>query len=550
MLIAGADLPAERWAQCSALRLPRLPSRRIARYAAALAAIRAYGDAHLQHFRLPGMTLGVTMPDGFSTVMNFGYASVDARSPITSETLFQVGSISKLMTAAVLHQFAAEGRMRLTDRVGILLPGLPLPAGNAIQVQHLLDHVAGIASDVPLSTEGGLWTAYQPGAHWHYSNTGYEILGRLVEQLAGKPLARVLHDRIFAPLGMTRSRGAIVGDDRTLYAQGYEAADQLPFATGVPLAPAAWVDVTSGADSVGSTADDMNRLLRSLANAAQGRGGLGLSQDAGRAWTTHAVSSDERGIAYGNGLMHLASGGRTYLHHTGGMVSFSSSFHLDVASGAGAFASATIGAFAGYRPRVLTMFAVDTLTNAASGRPLPSPPPLDIRLADPAAYVGRYSGPEGGFEIRAGNPLTIIANGQSAPLQYWGGEIFRTTHSSFRAFSFLFERRGTAVVAANWGPSAYWKTGVRAEPVARDAELTKLAGRYVNDSPWLGIYEVVERGGRLWFGTEMPMTRIGDNLWRVGRESWSPERASFDNLLGGRPQTFIYSGDKFSRHDI
>ena len=74
-----------------------------------------------------------------------------------------------------------------------------------------------------------------PGAHWHYSNTGYEMLGRLVEQLAGKPLARVLHDRIFAPLGMTRSRGAIVGDDRTLYAQGYEAADQLPFATGVPL---------------------------------------------------------------------------------------------------------------------------------------------------------------------------------------------------------------------------------------------------------------------------------------------------------------------------
>src|SRR6476660_9544281 len=83
------------------------------RYAAALAAIRAYGDAHLQHFRLPGMTLGVTMPDGFSTVMNFGYASVDVRSPITSETLFQVGSISKLMTAAVLHQFAAEGRIRL-----------------------------------------------------------------------------------------------------------------------------------------------------------------------------------------------------------------------------------------------------------------------------------------------------------------------------------------------------------------------------------------------------------------------------------------------------
>ena len=228
------------------------------------------------------MTLGVTMPDGFSQVMNFGFASLDARSPIAPETLFQVGSISKLMTAALLQQFAAEGRIRLTDRVSDLLPGLPLPAGNAIQVQHLLDHVAGIPADAPLSAEGGLWTAYAPGAHWHYSNTGYEILGRLIEQLAGKPLTRVLHDRMFAPLGMSRTRGAIVGDDRSLYAQGYEAADQLPFAIGVPLAPAAWVDVTSGADSVASTAEDMNRLLRSLANAAQGRGGLGLSPEAGR----------------------------------------------------------------------------------------------------------------------------------------------------------------------------------------------------------------------------------------------------------------------------
>src|SRR3954468_17998724 len=83
-----------------------------ARRAAALAGIRAYGEAHLRHFGLPGMTLGFTTPDGFSTVLDFGYANADARTPITPETLFQVGSISKLMNAAVLHQFVAEGRLR------------------------------------------------------------------------------------------------------------------------------------------------------------------------------------------------------------------------------------------------------------------------------------------------------------------------------------------------------------------------------------------------------------------------------------------------------
>ncbi len=518
--------------------------------AGALSAIRAYGQAHLDHFRLPGMTLGVTTPDGFSTVMNFGYANADARTPITPDTLFQVGSISKLMNAAVLHQFVGEGRLKLTDRISSLLPSIPLPQGNTIEIQHLLDHVAGLPGDAPAFPDGGLWTAYAPGAHWHYSNTGYDILGKLIAHLAGKPLDRVVEERIFLPLGMSRSRGAIIGADRTRYAQGYEAADELPFALGVPLAPAAWVDVTFGAGNVASTADDMTRLLRSLANAAQGRGGMGLSPELGKAYTSHAVPSDAKGMSYGNGLMHVGHAGRSYLHHTGGMVSFSSSFHVDIASGVGAFASSPISAFAEYRPRLLTQFAVDALTNAAAGRAVPQAYPLTTPLADAAAYVGNYAGPAGSFEVRAGNPLTIVANGQSAPLMQWDGEVFRTTHPAFREFSLLFEHQGNAVSAASWGPATYLRAGSTAQLPKSDPQLAKLAGRFVNDSPWIGLAEVVERGGRLWLGTEAPMTPTGQNLWRVGDESWSPERGSFADFIDGRPQTFIFSGEKFARHDV
>jgi len=518
--------------------------------AGALAAIRACGEAQRAFFGLPGMTLGLTSPDGFGTVLNFGYANLDSRAPIGGGTLFQIGSITKCMTALVLHQLAAEGRVRLSDRISELMPALPLPSGNAITVQHLLDHVSGLPADAPLFPKGGLWTAYAPGAHWHYSNTGYEILGQLVEQVGGKPLGRLFEERIFAPLGMSRSRGAIVAHDRTLYAQGYEAADQGPFARGVPLAPAAWVDVTSGGMSVASTAEDMNRWLRALSGLAQGRGGLGLSPVEGRAFAAHAVPSDTRGVTYGNGLMHVGNPGRAYLHHTGGMVSFSSAFHLDVASGVGAFASASIGAFAEYRPRLLTRFAVDALTNARSGRALPVSPALDIALSNAASYVGRYSGPAGEFEVKRGNPLTIVANGASAALQPWGGEIFRTTHPGFRRFSLMFERHEGAITSASWGPASYARDGAAARLPASDPELAKLAGRYVNDSPWLGLAEVVERGGRLWIGTEVPLERAGPELWRVGSESWTPERASFANLLDGRPQSFIYSGQEFVRHDI
>src|SRR6185369_9748588 len=516
----------------------------------AVETIRAYGEAHRRFFGLPGMTLGLTTPDGFGTVLDFGYVNADARTQITPDTLFQIGSITKVMTAAIVHQLAAEGRLKLTDRVSDLLPGSSLPANNSIQVQHLLDHVAGLPSDAPIFPAGGLWTAYAPGAHWHYSNTGYQLLGELAQHVGGKALAQLLAERIFAPLGMKRSRGAITGADRPLYAQGYEAADTtVPFARGMSLAPAAWVDVTFGAGCVASTAEEMNLFLRSIANAAQGRGGLGLSPAAAKAFTSHFLPSDTPGMSYGNGLMHTANGGRSYLHHTGGMISFSSSFHVDAASGAGAFASSTISAFADFRPRLLTRFAADALTNALAGRPLPTPPALDAPLPNAAAFVGGYVGSEGAFDIRAGNPLNIVSRSGEAALQSWGGDVFHTTHPDFRRFSLKFERTGGAITGASWGPHSFIRQGSAVKPAKSDAALAKLAGRYVNDSPWWGSMTVVERGGRLWIGTETPLTSIGDNVWRVGQESWSPERASFDNVIDGRPQVFFLSGEKFLRHD-
>ena len=538
-LAAGSQLGAPAFAQAR----PEL--------SAAIAAIGAYAEAHRRYFNLPGLTLGLTTPDGFATVLDFGYANADARTPIRPDTLFQVGSISKCMTAAVVHQLAAEGKLRLDSRVADLLPAVPLPPGSPINVQHLLDHTAGLPDSAPMFADGGLWTGYVPMAHWHYSNTGYDILGKVAEHAGGKPLARLLAERLFAPLGMTRSRGAIVGADRTLYAQGYEAADPTTvFARGTPLAPAAWVDVTFGAGSVASTADDMTRFMRSLANAVQGRGGLGLSPEQGKLFTTHFVPSDTPGMRYGNGLMQVGNGGRSYLHHTGGMVSFSSAFHLDVASGVGAFASSTISAFAEYRPRLLTRWAVDALTDALAGRQPPTPPPLAVPVPSPAAYIGRYSGPQGAFEIRPGNPLKIVNRNGEADIQPWGGDIFRTRHPDFRMFSLMFERTRGFVTGASSGGASFVKQGMAGTVPRSNAALAQLAGRYVNDSPWIGTALVVERGGKLWLGTETPMTKIGDNQWRVGQESWSPERGSFANFIDGRPQTFIFSGEKFLRHDL
>lgn len=516
----------------------------------ALGAIQDYADAHLAWFGLPGLTLGVTSPSGFSSVIHSGFANIETGAPIADGTFFQIGSISKNFTAAMIHQFAAEGRLKLTDRFVTALPGAPLPRNSPVEVQHVLDHVAGFPGDAPSFPRGGLWTAYAPGKHWHYSNTGYDLIGRLAEHLGKKPLDQLLAERDFKAMGMGRTRGAIMGAERLLYARGYEEANTaVPFVRGSPLVPAPWVDVTTGAGCIASTASDMNLYLRSLANAAQGRGGMGLGPKAGLAFTSHSVPSDSPEMAYGNGLMHVTSDGRRYLHHTGGMISFTSSFHVDVENGIGSFASSTISAFSGYRPRKLTMYAIQAIAAAEAGRPLPDPPALETNVEKPGDYVGRYVAGSRAFEIRSAPHLSIVMDGTEAPLESFGGDSFGTLHPEFRQFSLLFERRQGNVVAASWGPDTFAREGADFRVPASDPKLAAFAGRYVNDSPWFGTTMVVERGGKLWLGTDTPLTRIGRNLWRAGEESWSPERVSFADWINGKPQTLLFSAVEFARQD-
>jgi D-alanyl-D-alanine carboxypeptidase len=519
--------------------------------AAALAAIRAYAEDHRRTFNLPGLTLGLAGPAGFTAVIDSGFANPDSRLPIGPDTLFQIGSISKSLVAAVVHQYAAEGRLRLDSDMLGLMPDLPLPKGQRITVQHLLDHVSGLPDGAPLFVEGGLWLGFKPGEHWHYSNTGYDILGKLAEHVGGKPLNRLLAERIFRPLGMARTRGAIIGPDRPRFAVGYEAADMTgPYVRGEPLAPPGWVDVTFGAGSVASTAADMVRYLRSLAGAAQGRGGFGLGPAQGRAFTSHFVPSDTPGMRYGNGLMQVSDAGRTYLHHTGGMVSFSSAFHLDTASGIGAFASSSLSGLLGYRPRKLSLFAAKAMAAAAEGRPLPQPPLLLDPVTNPQAFVGRYRSATHDVEIRGQRALVVVSGGRTAPLQAASPDLFVTAHPDLAEFGLLFERSGGRVTALAWGPETLLRAGSGGTAPRSDPALARLAGRYVNDSPWLQTVRIVERGGKLWAGTDTQLHPLGNSLFRPSDDKWSPERVGFADYLGGRPQTLIVSGDKFLRHDI
>jgi D-alanyl-D-alanine carboxypeptidase len=149
-----------------------------------------------------------------------GFANADTRVPIRASDRFRVGSVTKTFTAAVVLQLVDEGRVRLDDTVEQHLPGV-LPYGRRVTLRRLLNHTSGIfnVADDPAVQRAFLRNPYRtmppraevafaarhplsfpPGSDWAYSNTGYQLLGLVVERVTANAFGDEVERRIFRPL--------------------------------------------------------------------------------------------------------------------------------------------------------------------------------------------------------------------------------------------------------------------------------------------------------------------------------------------------------------
>jgi CubicO group peptidase (beta-lactamase class C family) len=198
----------------------------------------------------PGCAAGIVREGHLVWSKGYGYASLEQRVPITRETLFDLGSTSKQITAAVVALLAKEGRLSLDDDVRRFIPELP-DYGHTITLRHLLTHTSGLRdytdllslaghheADLTTTAEGLALLARQrgvnfvPGAAYRYCNSGFFLLAVVVERVTGKSLRAVAQERIFAPLGMTHTTYL---DDHALVvpgrATGYTSRPEGGFAT-------------------------------------------------------------------------------------------------------------------------------------------------------------------------------------------------------------------------------------------------------------------------------------------------------------------------------
>lgn len=165
----------------------------------------------------PGAAVAVVKGDRVVFAKGFGVASVETNAAVTTGTLFRVGSITKMLTAAALLSLAEEGKLKLDAPIGSYAKGLA-PKIARITAHQLLSQTSGL-KDVP--GEDGLHEETAPGEFvrslkdddqliapgqaFSYSNACYALAGYLLEQLTGKPYADEMSERVFQPLGMART---------------------------------------------------------------------------------------------------------------------------------------------------------------------------------------------------------------------------------------------------------------------------------------------------------------------------------------------------------
>jgi CubicO group peptidase (beta-lactamase class C family) len=165
----------------------------------------------------PGATVAVVIGDRVVYAKGYGVASVETATPVTTETLFRMGSTTKMFTAAALVTLADRGKIKLDAPVGEFVKGLH-PSVARVTAHQLLSQSAGLrdfASPVTSHDDAALgenvrsWKEdvffTEPGKIYSYSSAGYWLAGFVAEELHGKPYADAMEELVFRPLGMART---------------------------------------------------------------------------------------------------------------------------------------------------------------------------------------------------------------------------------------------------------------------------------------------------------------------------------------------------------
>ena len=227
----------------------------------------------MQRYHVPGVAIGM-LRAGDVEVATFGVTSVEHPLPIDGDTLFQIASVTKTMTATVIMRLVERGALDLDAPVRRYIPAFRLrdaAAQERATVRHLVTHTGGWLGDCFADFGNGddaleryvtamaeLEQITPLGEIWHYSNSSFALLGRLIEVVTGKSYEEATRELLFLPLGMTRSCFSAGEAITHRVAIGHVIVDEKP----TVARPWAFPRATTPVGGVVSTANDLMRYAR------------------------------------------------------------------------------------------------------------------------------------------------------------------------------------------------------------------------------------------------------------------------------------------------
>jgi CubicO group peptidase (beta-lactamase class C family) len=296
--------------------------------------VDSVANAAVAEHRIAGVSVAMVKSGRTILAKGYGFADLENDVPATAETVYRIGSITKQFTSAAIMRLVEQGKVSLDDTLQKFLPNYPTQ-GNRVTVRHLLNHTSGIKSYTSLGPKWGrvvrldlapdslvaLFASepfdFKPGDQWLYDNSGYFLLGMIIEKVSGKKYGQYLKDEIFTPLGL---KSTIYCDQAPLIkhrAQGYTLRADSTFINAEPLS----MTQPYAAGSLCSTVNDLAAWTLALSS------GKVVTPASYKLMTTPGTLNDGKPLTYGFGLGIGTVGGHRQVSHNGGINGFISELH-------------------------------------------------------------------------------------------------------------------------------------------------------------------------------------------------------------------------------
>jgi len=466
----------------------------------------------------PGAAV-IVVQDG-KTLLRKGYgmANLELDVPIAPESVFEVGSVTKQFTATAILMLQERGRLSVQDDITKYLTDFPTQ-GKKVTIENLLTHTSGIPSytgmkewaptmreDLPLEKLIAFFKGkpfdFEPGTKWDYDNSGYVLLGAIVEKVSGKSYERFVEDEIFKPLGMTHSSYGSWSDIVPHRAAGYDREDN-------HFVNTAYISMTQpyAAGALLSTVDDL-----ALWDKAMSAGTLVKAASLERMFTPYTLPSGAS-TRYGYGWTLHELAGKKVIEHGGDINGFSCDV-LRIPEAKILVVVLTNNPEAAMRPDGVTHRIASTLLGV---------PDLErkIRLSEKALdeYAGVYrTGDTTRNVSRDGGKLFIQrAGGTKREIQATGPDTF-TYAMAYITVHFSRDAQGkiSGMLFESYHGLAEPEIARTSEPLPAEKQEAKV-DTALYDS-YLGTYELVP-------GFELAITRDGEHLF--GQATGQPKNELF-----------------------